>query len=105
MPLQNTEHENEFFEDEFWYPGQQLKGLLGSLETAVWLKTTMLHNPSNIKSKRNANVYAVVEEVKTDRMEVNWVCRGFSKLGAKDEGKISQPPKDIYGDDLKRWGY
>jgi hypothetical protein len=52
------------FNEEYYYPGQQLKGQLNALTNATWTKSTLLHNAKNTQnSKKNATVYAVVEKV------------------------------------------
>ena len=41
-------------------------------------------------------------KVKTQSVEVNWVCKGFTRTGAGTD-KLKSPPNVVEGDDLKRY--
>ncbi|KAK7113797.1 (E3-independent) E2 ubiquitin-conjugating enzyme-like [Littorina saxatilis] len=94
--------ETATFNEEYWYPGQQLKGILGNLCNANWLQTSLLHNSKNVDCKRNSTFYSVVEKVEIRSIFVYWICRGFSKASISPGNKLLPPPREVKGADIER---
>ncbi|XP_076459495.1 (E3-independent) E2 ubiquitin-conjugating enzyme UBE2O-like [Babylonia areolata] len=89
------------FNEEYWYPGQQLKGELRNLSNANWLNPTLLYNSKNVENKKNSTFYAVVEDVKIRCIYVYWICCGYSKASISATSE-NMPPLKIQDDDINR---
>lgn len=51
------------FVNRFYYPGQQLRGVMGDLRDVEWIHSTHLYNKTTANNKQRMNVIVVVEEV------------------------------------------
>ncbi|CAI9728364.1 Hypothetical predicted protein [Octopus vulgaris] len=85
------------FVNRYYYPGQQLRGVMGDLRDVEWIQTTHLYNKNTAHNKPRMNVIAIVEEVKTKDVEVHWSCCGF-----KNGSNVEAPPFIVKKDDIKR---
>ncbi|GAB1603350.1 (E3-independent) E2 ubiquitin-conjugating enzyme UBE2O-like [Argonauta hians] len=85
------------FVNRYYYPGQQLRGVMGDLRDVDWIQTTQLYNKHTAHMKPRMNVIAVVEDVKTKDVEVHWTCCGF-----KNGPNVDAPPFIVKKDDIKR---
>lgn len=54
--------QTSIFFEEYWYPGQQVKGVLNDLSSVTWLNPTLLYNARNVQTKKNSTFYATVEK-------------------------------------------
>ncbi|KAL8616917.1 hypothetical protein ACOMHN_041836 [Nucella lapillus] len=94
--------ENVTFSEEFYYPGQQLKGDVSVLTHATWLTSTLLYNAKNSNGNMRDTFYAVVEAVKISHFEVYWICSGYSKASVSGSNQTCMPPSTVEGEDLNR---
>ena len=65
------------FAGETWYIGQQLRGELGGLEHASWIKPTMAHSARSAHRHRRREIIVTVENVRTHKQTFS---KRFEKL-------------------------
>ncbi|OWF39374.1 Ubiquitin-conjugating enzyme E2 O [Mizuhopecten yessoensis] len=92
--------DSEFNYDSCYYRGQTFSGWMKDFRDARWLNQTKLHNSRRAKKSKLA-VSVQVEEVSVRSVEVQWLCRGFTKMD-DSIANLEHPPNDVKAKDLDR---
>ncbi|XP_033737834.1 (E3-independent) E2 ubiquitin-conjugating enzyme UBE2O-like [Pecten maximus] len=92
--------DSEFSYDSCYYRGQTFAGYIKDFRDAKWLNQTKLHNSRRAKKSKLA-ICVQVEEVTVRSVEVQWLCRGFTKMD-DSVANMEHPPNDVKSKDLDR---
>ncbi|WAQ97206.1 UBE2O-like protein [Mya arenaria] len=101
--LQDVEDKREDY-SEFsvhnYYEGQKVSGFPEDYDEVEWLSTSNVRGPK-CKVKHLLKTPVTVEQVETESVQVEWICKGFTQSGAGTD-KLEAPNSVVRGDDLKR---
>ncbi|XP_069123248.1 (E3-independent) E2 ubiquitin-conjugating enzyme-like [Argopecten irradians] len=86
--------------DSCYYRGQTFSGFIKDFRDVEWLNQTKLHNARLAKKSKMA-VCVQVEDVSVKSVEVQWLCRGFTKMD-DSIANMEHPPNDVKAKDLDR---
>ncbi|XP_060073669.1 (E3-independent) E2 ubiquitin-conjugating enzyme-like [Ylistrum balloti] len=92
--------ESEFNYDSCYYRGQTFSGYIKDFRDARWLNQTKRHNARRAKISK-LPVCVQVEDVTVRSVEVQWLCRGFTKMD-DSIANMEHPPNDVKAKDLDR---
>ncbi len=92
--------DSEFYAKDY-YEGQELKGELGLLEDAKWIKSTAQFSKAQARKHPKKIVTVRVKKVEPKSIDVNWLCRGYATV-EKSLSQMVTPPTTLKPDDIKR---